>query len=51
MQHEFFPEYFSPLEMKGRKEFYRPSAEQATRIIAISEHAKANLVERYEYIT
>lgn len=48
MQHEFFPEYFSPYEMKVRKEFYRPSAEQATRIIAISEHAKSSLVERYE---
>jgi glycosyltransferase involved in cell wall biosynthesis len=48
MQHEFFPEYFSPFEMKGRKEFYRPSAEQATRIIAISEHAKSCLVERYK---
>ena len=48
MQHEFFPEYFSPFEIKGRNEFYRPSAEQATRIIAISEHAKSCLVERYE---
>jgi glycosyltransferase involved in cell wall biosynthesis len=48
MVHEFFPEYFSPFELKGRKEFYRPSAEQATRIIAISEHAKTCLVEKYE---
>lgn len=47
MQHEFLPEYFSPYEMKVRNEFYRPSAQQATRIIAISEHAKACLVERY----
>jgi glycosyltransferase involved in cell wall biosynthesis len=48
MQHEFFPEYFSPYEMKVRKEFYRPSAEQATRIIAISQHVKSCLVDRYE---
>ena len=48
MQHEFFPEYFSAYEMKVRKEFYRPSAEQANRIIAISEHVKSSLVERYE---
>jgi glycosyltransferase involved in cell wall biosynthesis len=48
MQHEFFPEYFSSYELKIRKEFYRPSAEQATRIIAISEHAKTTLIERYE---
>jgi glycosyltransferase involved in cell wall biosynthesis len=47
MQHEFFPEYFSPYEMKVRNEFYRPSAEQATRIIAISKHVKSCLVEKY----
>src|SRR5512143_3345452 len=28
MQHEFFPQFFSPSEIKMRKEFYRPSAEQ-----------------------
>ncbi len=47
MQHEYFPQFFSPREMKMRKEFYRPSAEQATRIIAISSHVKSSLVERY----
>ncbi|HXY53893.1 MAG TPA: glycosyltransferase family 1 protein [Nitrospirota bacterium] len=47
MQHEFFPQFFSPAEMKMRKEFYRPSAEQATRIIAISGHVKSSLAERY----
>jgi glycosyltransferase involved in cell wall biosynthesis len=47
MQHEFFPEYFSAYEMKVRNEFYRPSADQATRIIAISKHAKSCLIEKY----
>lgn len=47
MQHEFFPEFFSRFEMKTRGEFYRASAEEATRIIAISQHAKQCLVERY----
>ena len=47
MQHEFFPEYFSPYEMKIRREFYRPSPGLADRIIAISEHAKSCLVDRY----
>jgi len=50
MQHEFFPEYFSAYELKVLKEFYRPSAEQATRIIAISEYVKSSLVEKYEII-
>ena len=48
MQHEFFPEFFSPFDLGQRREFYRRSAEEATRIIAISEHAKSCLVERYE---
>lgn len=48
MLHEFFPEFFSPYAIKSRKALYRPSAEQATRIIAISEHTKASLVDRYE---
>jgi len=47
MQHEFFPEYFSPYALKARKRLWRPSAEQATRIIAISAHARECLVERY----
>jgi glycosyltransferase involved in cell wall biosynthesis len=47
MQHEFFPQFFSPGEMKMRKAFYRPSAERAARIIAISGHVKSSLVERY----
>jgi glycosyltransferase involved in cell wall biosynthesis len=48
MHHEFFPEYFSAYELNARKKLWRPSAEMATRIIAISEHAKMCLVERYE---
>ena len=48
MQHEFFPECFSSYAIKARKALFRPSAEQATRIIAISEHVKKCLVERYE---
>lgn len=47
MQHEFFPEYFSSYALNARKKLWRPSAEKATRIIAISEHAKMCLVERY----
>lgn len=48
MQHEFFPENFSSNDLKARNALYRPSAEQAARIIAISEHAKRCLVERYQ---
>jgi glycosyltransferase involved in cell wall biosynthesis len=47
MQHELFPDYFSPRALRFRKKQYRPSTEQATRIITLSEHAKSALVERY----
>jgi glycosyltransferase involved in cell wall biosynthesis len=47
MIHEFFPEYFSSYALKARKALCRPSTEQATRIITISEHAKKCLIERY----
>ncbi|MEJ2200697.1 MAG: glycosyltransferase, partial [Desulfuromonadaceae bacterium] len=47
MQHEFFPEYFSAYEMRVRKEFYRASAERATRIMAISRYSRDCLVNRY----
>lgn len=47
MQHEFFPEHFSSYALNARRKLWQPSAEQATRIIAISEHARAGLIERY----
>jgi len=48
MQHEFFPGNFSSYALRARKMLWKPSAELATRIIAISGHAKECLVERYE---
>lgn len=48
MQHEFYPEFFSAAELEYRQKTYRPSTEEATRVIAISEHVKSCLVERYQ---
>jgi len=47
MQQEFFPEFFSARELRRRQRTYRPSAEEATRIIVSSEFTKQCLVERY----
>lgn len=47
MQHEFFPENFSAYALQARKKLWRPSADLATRIIAISSHAKQSLVEHF----
>lgn len=46
MQHEFYPEFFSPVELEHRK-IYKTSAQVATRIMAISEYTKKCLIERY----
>ncbi len=48
IQHEYLPDFFSPAELAQRKAKYQPSAEEATRIIAISRFTKNSLVERYD---
>jgi len=48
MQHEFYPEFFSPEELDFRRKNYPASARTASRVIAISGHAKNCLVERYQ---
>lgn len=47
MQQEFFPAFFSAAELRQRRKTYRPSAEQATAIIALSQHTRHCLIERY----
>lgn len=47
MQHEFFPEFFSPRELMIRNRSYRPSVEAATRIIVSSSYTRNCLNERY----
>ena len=47
MQQEFFPEYFSGLELYLRKKSYRRSAEKAKHIITCSTFTKNCLVEKY----
>lgn len=46
MQHEFYPEFFSQIEIEHRK-IYKRSAQVASRIIAISDYTKECLVDRY----
>jgi glycosyltransferase involved in cell wall biosynthesis len=48
LQHEYLPEFFTEKQITSRRQDYLPSAREATRIIAISEHTKSCLVEKYE---
>ena len=47
MQHEFFPEFFSQLELRKRRQIYPASAKEAARIIVSSGFTGDCLVERY----
>ena len=47
IQHEFFPEFFSPKILRWRRVAYRRSVAEAVVIIAISEYVKGTLVEKY----
>lgn len=48
MQQEFYPSFFSTRERLFRARTYRSSAKCATRLIAISEHVKQNLIDMYD---
>lgn len=47
MQQEFFPEFFTPAELRKRRRTFRASAEEATRVIVSAHFTKECLVERY----
>lgn len=47
MQHEYYPEFFSPVELKLRNANYKVSAEEATRIIVSSDFTKISLMDKY----
>jgi glycosyltransferase involved in cell wall biosynthesis len=47
IQHEYLPEFFDQSELEHRREFFRRSAREATRVITISGFTKDTLVERY----
>ncbi len=48
MQHEFYPGFFSKIELKMRNQLYAPSARQATRVITSAEFTKKCLIEKYD---
>jgi glycosyltransferase involved in cell wall biosynthesis len=47
LQHEFYPEFFSPEELAHRRVFYPESCAAAGQIIAISEFTRRCAIERY----
>jgi glycosyltransferase involved in cell wall biosynthesis len=47
LQHEYFPENFSPEHLKHRKNGYRDAVLNSDHIIAISNYTKKTIVEKY----
>jgi glycosyltransferase involved in cell wall biosynthesis len=47
MQHEYYPQLFSPNELQRRRAKYEKAVRMADRVIAISGHVKMSLVEKY----
>ncbi len=46
IQHEYFPEFFSPEHLEERKRIYTASINKADRLCAISEFTRQTLIER-----
>jgi glycosyltransferase involved in cell wall biosynthesis len=47
IQQEYYPEFFTQVELSQRALMYKPSCEEATAVITISNYSKENIVERY----
>jgi len=47
LQHEHYPEFFSRAELRYRRLVYGWTVERSRIVIAISEHARQTLIERY----
>lgn len=48
IQHEYFPDFFSQKEFEDRRACYKPSADKADHIIAISHFTKKTLMEKFD---
>jgi len=47
VQHEYYPEFFTPAEMAWRAASYRPSIEKAVHLLPASQYTAATLTEKY----
>ena len=48
LQHEFYPQFFSEEELRHRALTMKPSCQLATMVIAVSEHCRNTILERYQ---
>jgi glycosyltransferase involved in cell wall biosynthesis len=48
IQQEYYPEFFTPTELKWRGLVFKPSCEDATAVIAVSNFSKQCMIEKYD---
>ena len=47
IQHEYYPEFFTPEQLAVRRRVYKEAVERAAHVCAISEFTRQSLIERY----
>lgn len=47
LQHEYYPEHFTPAEMAWRAQSYRPSVHKAAHLLTPSQYTATTLTEKY----
>ena len=48
LQHDYYPEFFTPTELSHRRHFYPDSCRGADHVIAVSQFTRRCIVERYD---
>lgn len=49
IQHEYYPQFFTPQELQHRRNFYRDIVKKVERVICISDYTKETFCEKYGY--
>ncbi len=49
IQHEFYPQFFTPEELQHRRKFYKNIVKKAERVICVSDYTKQTFCECYGY--
>ena len=47
IQQEYYPEFFTRVELQARALMYGPSCQEATGVIAVSEFSKQSVIDKY----
>lgn len=49
IQHEFYPQFFDPIELSHRRQFYQNIVKNVERVVCISDYTKDTFCEKYGY--